>query len=114
MGVEAMFTRSGFLLSQYKYIKDIRKTFGMTGPKEITTFMESNPVLKIKDCLGSKNETEFREAIGSLQYLSLTRPDLSFTVNELVLFLHVLTQNHCIAFKRMMHYLNGVLWLVLT
>ncbi|GKV51222.1 hypothetical protein SLEP1_g57891 [Rubroshorea leprosula] len=51
--------------------------------------------------------TNYRKIVGSLQYLSLTRPDLSFVVSRLSQFMHHPTDSHWQAVKRVLRYLRG-------
>lgn len=53
------------------------------------------------------NPTEYRATVGRLQYLSLTRPDISFTVNRLSQFMHKPTTTHWEAAKCVLRYLDG-------
>ncbi|RVX05869.1 Retrovirus-related Pol polyprotein from transposon RE1 [Vitis vinifera] len=50
--------------------------------------------LKLLDGTTNVDNTEFRRIIGSLQYLSLKRPDISFAVNKLSQFMHKPTTIH--------------------
>jgi hypothetical protein len=45
----------------------------------------------------------YRDTVGSLQYLSLTRPDLGFAVNRVCPFMHRPTKLHWPAVKRILH-----------
>lgn len=48
----------------------------------------------------------FRSIIGALQYITLTRPDLSFAVNKLSQFMHQPTELHVQQLKRVLRYLK--------
>ncbi|KAL1200883.1 Retrovirus-related Pol polyprotein from transposon RE2 [Cardamine amara subsp. amara] len=53
------------------------------------------------------NPKEYRTVVGSLQYLSLTRPDISFAVGKLSQYMHQPTSEHWTAAKRVLRYLAG-------
>jgi hypothetical protein len=61
--------------------------------------------------LSAKDATRYQIIIGGLQYLTLTRPDLSFSVNKACQFLHAPTTNHMIAVKRILRYVQGTITL---
>ena len=56
--------------------------------------------------LGLKDSTRYRSAVGALQYLTLTRPDLAFSVNKVCQFLHTPTTSQWTAVKRIMRYVK--------
>ncbi|KAL6334728.1 hypothetical protein AAG906_021387 [Vitis piasezkii] len=48
-----------------------------------------------------------RSLAGALQYLTITRPDLSFSVNSICQFMHAPTEDHFRALKRILRYVKG-------
>lgn len=61
--------------------------------------------------LGPKDSTLYKSIIGVLRYLTLTRPDISFTINKIYQYLHAPTSEHWIAVKRVLRYLKYTLHL---
>jgi histone deacetylase 1/2 len=57
----------------------------------------------------AEEATRYRSLVGGLQYLTLTRPDLSFAVNKVCQFLHAPTDTHWSAVKRILCYVKGTL-----
>lgn len=49
----------------------------------------------------------YRQLVGGLQYLNLTRPDISFAVNKLCQFIQSPTDDHFVPLKRILRYLCG-------
>jgi histone deacetylase 1/2 len=74
---------------------------------EILSLIDGNP-------LGSNDVTTYRSIVGALQYLTLTRPDLSYSVNKVCQFLHAPTTTHWTAVKRILRYIQGTLKVGLT
>jgi histone deacetylase 1/2 len=59
--------------------------------------------------LGPDDSTKYRSLVGALQYLTLTRPDISYAVNKVCQYLHSPTTVHFSAVKRILRYVNGTL-----
>ncbi|KAD1722742.1 hypothetical protein E3N88_42395 [Mikania micrantha] len=53
--------------------------------------------------------THFRSIVGALQYLTITRPDISYAVNQVSHFLQSPTINHYQQVKRILRYIKGTL-----
>jgi histone deacetylase 1/2 len=59
--------------------------------------------------LSPEDATRYRSIVGVLQYLTLTRPDLAFAVNEVCQYLHSPTTDHWTAVKRILRYVRGTI-----
>jgi hypothetical protein len=99
LGVEVIPTRTGLFLSQHKYIRELLANTSMSGAKDVSTPLLTTTSLQLVDGSAAVDSSEFRSIIGRLQYLSLTRPDISFAVNKLSQFMHKPTTNHMAAIK---------------
>jgi histone deacetylase 1/2 len=58
------------------------------------------------DLLSSDDATEYRSLVGGLQYLAITRPDLSYSINRVCQFLHAPRDSHMNDVKRILCYLR--------
>jgi histone deacetylase 1/2 len=56
--------------------------------------------------LSSEEATEYRSVVGGLQYLTLTRPDISYAVNRVCQYLHAPRDSHWTAVKRILRYVR--------
>lgn len=59
------------------------------------------------DPLSPEDTTRYRSVVGALQYLSFTRPDISFAVNRVCQYLAAPTTTHWVAVKRILLYLHA-------
>ncbi|XP_019416437.1 PREDICTED: uncharacterized protein LOC109327732 [Lupinus angustifolius] len=78
----------------------------MAGAKPTSTLLCTTTPLKLLDRSALANAKMFRAIIGALQYLTLTRPDLSFSINKLSQFMHQPTQIHFQQLKRILRYIK--------
>ena len=69
------------------------------------------PYLRLVPNEGSllSNPHEYRSLVGSLHYLTFTKPDLSFAVHQVCQFISFPTDIHLTATKRIIRYINGTL-----
>ncbi|XP_019161015.1 PREDICTED: uncharacterized protein LOC109157618 [Ipomoea nil] len=108
LGIETLTTDSGLLLTQRRYMHDILQRAGMTDCKPLAT-----PAAVTKAVTPSDepydNPTQYRRLVGALQYLTITRPDLSYAVNRLCQFMHSPTVDHYGVLKRVLRYIKGTL-----
>lgn len=66
----------GCFLSKQKYIRDLLKRFKLDGVKEVATPISTSSSLKLLEGSAAADPTLYRQLVGALQYLSLTRPML--------------------------------------
>ena len=107
LGFEAYRDQNGIFLSQTKYTTDLLKKANMYQAKPCSTSMCTGKKLFKEDSALFDQPTIYRSIIGGLQYLTMTRPDISFSVNKLSQFLQNPTVNHWNACKRVLRYLKG-------
>ncbi|CAJ2634258.1 unnamed protein product [Trifolium pratense] len=107
LGVEVIPSTAGMFLSQRKYITDLLQKSGMTEAKPASTPITATPPLLKNSGDPLPSPTEYRALVGSLQYLSLTRPDIAFATNKLAQFMQNPSTMHWLALKRLLRYLAG-------
>ena len=81
----------------------------MLNTKLVSTPLATYPKLTLQSGSPLSDPQEYRRIVGSLQYLALTRPDVSYAVNKLSQFMHCPTTNHWQAVRRVLRYLSGTL-----
>ena len=83
LGMEVWQNADGISLGQGKYAVEILKRFGMMDCKAMTTPMALNLKLLSDASSESVDAMMYRQMIGSLMYLTNTRPNICFAVNTL-------------------------------
>jgi histone deacetylase 1/2 len=107
--IEVKRGKDGLLTTQERYAKDVLCRSGMNKSKPMDTPMSSIEKLSLHTGvkLGPEDATRYRSIVGALQYLALTRPDISFAVNKVCQFLHAPTTTHWSVVKRILRYIQG-------
>ncbi|XP_019096479.1 PREDICTED: uncharacterized protein LOC109130860 [Camelina sativa] len=103
------FTRSstGLNLHQRNYATDIISYASMSNCKPCLTLVYTHGKLAEDDEPPVADPTLYRSLAGALQYFTFTRPDISFAVQQICLFMHDLWESHFHALKRILRYLQG-------
>jgi hypothetical protein len=109
--IEVSRLKDGLLLSQEKYTREIINRLGMQRCKASNRPLSTVEKLSVREgkLLSLEEATKYRSAVGALQYVMLTRPDIAFSVNKVCQFLHAPTSAHFTAVKRILQYLSGTL-----
>ncbi|XP_031097164.1 uncharacterized protein LOC116001426 [Ipomoea triloba] len=108
LGIEVLAYNSGLLLSQKRYMLDILARAGMTDCKALAT-PATVSTTAVPSAEPFDNPTQYRRIVGALQYLTITRPDLSYSDNRLCQFMHSPTEEHWGLLKRVCRYAKGTL-----
>jgi hypothetical protein len=80
LGIQVKQMKLGTVVHHAKYTKDLMKKFNMAELKPMLTPMSTGTVLDLDENGEAVDQREYRRMIGSLLYLTVTRPDIQFTV----------------------------------
>ena len=107
LGLEVARSKTGINLCQKKYTLDLLKDTAFLDSKPASTPMLPETRLSKEGGTPLEDITSYRKIIGKLQYLTTTRPDISFAVQQLAQFLDCPTTLHLTAANRVLRYLKG-------
>jgi histone deacetylase 1/2 len=110
-GIETAYTSVGMVLTHHKYALDLLHRANMEQCQSVTTpTSTSNKLSRHQgEPVSSEDAFKHRSLVGGLQYLTLTRPDLSFAVNKMCQYLSQPTTTHYEAVKRILRYIKGTI-----
>lgn len=109
LGVQFTRSSAGLFLNQRHYILEILAKANMVAANGLASPMISSPSLSKFDGQSSVDATHYRSIVGALQYVCLTRPDISFSVNKVSQYMQEPLDTHWKAVKRILRYLAGTL-----
>lgn len=75
--------------------------------KPLSTLVDVNSKLSAEEGELPKNPTDYRKLAGALQYLTFTRPYITYAVQQICLFMHAPRHSHFNALKRIIRYIQG-------
>jgi hypothetical protein len=111
LGIEVRKVHNGLVMSQEKYARELLQRTNMSLCKPASTPLAMNMKLSayIGDPLKTEDSTCYRSIVGALQYLTITRPDLAYSVNKVCQYLHAPTTEHWTAVKRILRFVKGTI-----
>jgi len=109
LGLQVTSHNKGVHISQLKYAYDLLVKHDMLLSKPVSTPMSAKDTLTSNDDALLPNPSVFREIVGSLQYLTITCPDIVFAVNSIAQFMSQPRIPHLVAAKRILRYIKGSL-----
>ncbi|GJR11673.1 retrovirus-related pol polyprotein from transposon TNT 1-94 [Tanacetum coccineum] len=107
LGLQIKQLDDGIFFNQSKYIKEMLKKFGLEDSKPIKTPMSTETKLTRDEDGESVDNTKYRGMIGSLLYLTASRPDIMFSVCLCARFQEDPKTSHLEAVKRIFRYIKG-------
>lgn len=107
LGMEIVRGAEGTSLNQRKYILDIISSTGLLGCKSVSTPFPPGLTLRKKSSEFFEDPEKYRRLVGQLLYLNLTRPDLSYVVQQLSQFMVAPCIDHWNAALHVVRYLKG-------
>ncbi|KAJ9561267.1 hypothetical protein OSB04_006427 [Centaurea solstitialis] len=107
LGLQVRQTPQGIFINQSKYTHDILKRFDFTGPKSASTPMSTSFQLDADLSGNPVDQKVYRAIIGSLFYLTASRPDIMFATCVCARFQCDPRESHLGAVKRILKYLKG-------
>ncbi|GJU59007.1 retrovirus-related pol polyprotein from transposon TNT 1-94 [Tanacetum coccineum] len=107
LGLQIKQLDDGIFFNQSKYIKEMLKKFGLENSKPIKTPMSSETKLTRDEDGEPFDDTKYHGMIGSLLYLTASRPDIMFSVCLCARFQEAPKTSHLEAVKRIFRYIKG-------
>lgn len=98
-------SNNSIVISQKQYIKHIINKFNMSEANPCSTPADNNVSL-MKNVIENVTNFPYREAVGALMFLStVSRPDISYSLNIVSRYLNNPSKDHVNAVKRIIRYL---------
>ena len=108
LGVEVTRSKQRILLSQRKYVLDMLSETGKSGAKPCSTPMTPNVQLTKEGEL-FEDPKRYRRLVGKLNYLIVTRLDITYSISVLSQYMSSLTVSHWGAVEHILCYLKEAL-----
>ncbi|XP_026410350.1 uncharacterized protein LOC113305543 [Papaver somniferum] len=102
LGLQVTRNFTGLFLCQTKYTIELLQKCNLVGIKPCTYPSPANFKLSASNGDLLTDPTKYKSLVGSLQYLTWTRPDISYEVNQICQFMHVPTTTHLQVAKRVL------------
>lgn len=110
LGLEVTRDSSGIYLCQSKYTSDLLMRSGITDTKLSSTPLEHNLHLIPGSSAPLRDLTLYRQLVGSLVYLTVTRPDIAYAVHTISQFMAAPCSDHYAVVLRILRYLKGTMF----
>ena len=109
LGIQVIHTADGIILNQQKFTKEIITEAGIDCTRTTCTPLPVHLKLSHSDGTLITNPESYRSLVGKLNYLTNSRPDLSYTVQALSQYMHAPGDTHLAALHHTIRYLAGTI-----
>ena len=89
MGLEVHTDSFGIFFHQHKYTQDLLSLAGLQDTSYVDTPLKVNTKYRRAEGNLISNPTIFRQLVGNLNYLTITRPDISFAIQQVSQFMQI-------------------------
>ena len=110
LGLKITHSTDGFYIIQAKYAFELLSRAGLTDSKTVDTSVELNAHLTPIRGKPLFNPSLYRRLVGSLVYLTVTHPNISYAVHQVSQYLSAPRSTHYVAVLRILRYLKGTLF----
>jgi hypothetical protein len=104
LGIEVLQSSKGYYLSEFKYIEDLIARSSISDNHTVGTPMDIHLKLHPSDGPPLHDPSRYRHIVGSLVYLTITRPDIAHAVHILSQFVAAPTSVHYGHLLRVLRY----------
>ncbi|KAL6287822.1 hypothetical protein ACE6H2_012212 [Prunus campanulata] len=109
LGMGVTQTEGSIFIHQKKYALTLLDRFGLKDCKSVSTPLVATDKLQREDGSEAADEGLYRKIVGSLLYLTATRPDIMFPASLLARYMHNPSKKHYGAAKRVLRYIQGTI-----
>ena len=110
LGLEITHSTNGLYITQAKYASELLSRAGLTNSKTVDNPVEFNAHLTPTGGKPLSNPSLYTRLVGSLVYLTVTRPDISYVVHQVSQYLSAPRSTHYAAVLRILRYLKDTLF----
>ncbi|CAM8878671.1 unnamed protein product [Rhodiola kirilowii] len=107
LGLQVIQSKEGIFLTQAKYARNLVKKFGLAKATHKRTPAATHVKITKDDAGASMDQTLYRSMIGSLLYLTATRPDICQAVGVCARYQADPKESHLLQVKRIIKYVSG-------
>ncbi|XP_020263104.1 uncharacterized protein LOC109839081 [Asparagus officinalis] len=109
LGIEVKQQQEGIFISQKNYMKEILEKFKMNECNHVNTLVAIRMKFSRERDGHFVDSTLFKSLAGSLRYLTITRPDITYGVGLVSRYMETSKESNLLASKRILRYIKGTL-----